>query len=207
MITLITVASWLLIGLGLDAAGVFDDDSHASGHEHDPDLDYRSTTILEIAGADAVELAEDDEPDPDQEPKRISDAEMGERILEEELGADFLTRFADVVEETPNSTTPANHVNAERLISDAMVFDSAVTDASDSMVEPTVSVAEIDHQSEAIVLAYDPVFTPNPDVQLLDSDDANEKMLLLNGVPMAHLRNAANVTLADVNLVETTMTV
>ncbi len=66
-----------------------------------------------------------------------------------------------------------------------------------------VEVREFDQANDIIILAFDPAQTPAPHFELLDGYRPGEKVLTMNGAQMAWIANAADLTLADVTLLET----
>jgi len=66
-----------------------------------------------------------------------------------------------------------------------------------------VEVREFDQANDIIILAFDPAQTLAPHFELLDGYRPGEKVLTMDGAQMAWIANAADLTLADVTLLET----
>ncbi len=66
-----------------------------------------------------------------------------------------------------------------------------------------VEILEFDADEETIVLAYDRSRTPNPRFELLPGVRRDEKVLAMDGTHVLRIRDAADLTLASINVVAT----
>ncbi len=68
-----------------------------------------------------------------------------------------------------------------------------------------VEIREFDAAEETIVLAYDPSRTPTPRFELLPGMRRDEKVLAMDGTQVLRIRDAADLTLASISVVATTL--
>ena len=59
-----------------------------------------------------------------------------------------------------------------------------------------------DDEDETIVFAYDPIQTPDPKIELIAGEKVGDKVLLMNGEPVAQFSDASSLRLSEINVIE-----
>ncbi len=66
--------------------------------------------------------------------------------------------------------------------------------------DPVVQISDFNPDEDTLLITYDPAGQPEPEVSVVSEDGSPDAMVLLNGVPVAHVVGGAGMTAAEVRL-------
>jgi len=207
MLLMVTVLSWLTIGLTLDLLGVFDDD-----HDDDDDAVASSSgardivPLSELVGPGDAALADED---------TEFAGGVGEYVLSGMTPEPDDFEITDTAHDPVPTDAPDELTVAESKVDPMPAEPTATsTSGSDILAGGTLIAAGVpaqvdtfDTETDTIVFAYDPNVTPSPAFTLDDGDSDDEKLFTMNGEVMFKVANAAAMSLQDVKVFETHMMV
>ena len=118
-----------------------------------------------------------------------TDSELGTQILNEEVGNGFLDRL--------------QRRRRKNLSETGAGLPKFLQDGASVKNGCHAEIIDYDPAEDAIVFAYDPEQTPEPDMELRNGNSSDDKLLFMNGHLVVHFANSRLLTISDINVIET----